>query len=291
MGFEMVSPFRWQGQEDGEGVSFLPTSVGYDFLELMNLEIKEGRNFDRRIASDTAAFMVNETALRQMNMKDPIGKWISAWDKRGTIIAVLKDYHTHSLHDPIKPLIVDVKEFLSFGLVLIKTEPGKTKEALASMEEVFKEVNPDFPLNYKFVDQEYAQLYSSELVISRLSNAFAALAIAISCMGLLGLAMFAAEQRIKEIGIRKVLGASISSILNLFSKSFLQLVGIAFVVATPIAWWLMDSWLKGFAYRVELAWWIFVGTGIITTLVALLTISLQAVKTALSDPVKALRSE
>lgn len=291
MGFEMVSPFRWQGQEDGEGVSFLPTSVGYDFLELMNLEIKEGRNFDRRIASDTAAFMVNETALRQMNMKDPIGKWISAWTKRGPIIAILKDYHTHSLHDPIKPLIVDVKEFLSFGLVLIKTEPGKTKEALASMEKIFKEVNPTFPLNYKFVDQEYAELYSSELVISRLSNVFAVLAIVISCMGLLGLAMFAAEQRTKEIGIRKVLGASIPSILNLFSKSFLQLVGIAFVIATPIAWWLMDSWLKGFAYRVDLTWWIFLGTGVLTTLVALLTICLQAVRTALTNPVKALRSE
>ncbi len=291
MGFEMASPFQWQGKVAGEGVSFLPTSVGYDFIELMNLKIKEGRNFDRNIASDTAAFMINETALKQMGISNPIGKWISAWAKRGHIIAVLEDYHTHSLHDPIKPLIVDVKEFLNFGLILIKTKPGQTQEALASMEKSFREVNPNYPLNYKIVDDEYTALYHSELVISRLSNAFAALAIVISCLGLLGLAMFAAEQRMKEVGIRKVLGASITSILNLFSKSFLQLIGIAFLLATPISWYLMNSWLKGFAYRVDLAWWIFLGTGIITGLVALLTISIQAIKTAISNPVNALRSE
>lgn len=291
MGFEMASPFKWQGQQKNESVGFLPTSVGFDFLDIMNLKIKEGRNFDRRITSDTAAFMVNETALKQMNLSDPIGKWISAWDKRGHIIAVLEDYHTHSLHDPIKPLIVDVKEDLNFGLILIKTKPGETVEALSSMEDVFQELNPNYPLNYKFVDDEYAALYQSETVISTLSNAFSTLAIIISCLGLLGLAMFAAELRVKEVGIRKVLGASISSIVHLFSKSFLQLVAISFLIATPVSWWLMSNWLEGFAYRVELSWWIFLTTGVFTVLLALLTISFQAIKTALSNPVNALRSE
>lgn len=141
------------------------------------------------------------------------------------------------------------------------------------------------------MDQEYAALYRSEQVISSLSNAFAILAIIISCLGLLGLAMFSAEQRIKEIGIRKVLGASISDIISLFSRDFLQLVSIAIILATPIAWWLMDSWLTGFAYRINLAWWIFVGTGLLTVAIALLTISLQALKTALSNPVDSLRTE
>lgn len=291
MGFEMASPFRWQGQQKNESVGFLPTSVGFDFLEIMNLKIKEGRNFDRRMASDTTAFMVNETALKQMNLSDPIGKWISAWDKRGHIIAILEDYHTHSLHDPIKPLIVDVKEDLNFGLILVKTKSGETVEALASMEAVFQELNPNYPLNYKFVDDEYAALYQSESVISTLSNTFSALAIIISCLGLLGLAMFAAELRVKEVGIRKVLGASISSIVHLFSKNFLQLVALSFLIATPVSWWLMSNWLEDFAYRVELSWWIFLTTGVFTVLLALLTISFQAIKTAISNPVNALRSE
>lgn len=291
MGFEMASPFQWQGQDKNESVGFLPTSVGYDFLKIMDLKIKEGRDFDRRISGDSIAFMVNETALKQMNMSEPLGKWISAWGKRGPIIAVLKDYHTHSLRDPIKPLIVDVKEDLDFGLILVKTKPGETVEALASMEQVFREINPNYPLSYTFIDDEYAALYDSENVINMLSNAFAALAIIISCLGLLGLAMFAAELRVKEMGIRKVLGASVSSILHLFSKSFLQLIAIAFLIAAPISWWLMNNWLNGFAYRVELSWWIFLATGIFTSLMALLTIGLQAVKTALSDPIHALRSE
>ncbi len=291
MGFEMASPFKWQGQEKSETVGFLPTSVGFDFLEIMDLKIKEGRNFDRQISSDSVAFMVNETALKQMNMSDPLGKWISAWGKRGPIIAVLKDYHTHSLRDPIKPLIVDVKEDLDFGLILVKTQPGATLEALASMEKIFSEINPNYPLSYSFIDEEYGALYSSEAVVNTLSNVFAVLAILISCLGLLGLAMFAAELRVKEMGIRKVLGASISSIVQLFSGSFLQLVCIAFLLAAPLSWWLMDQWLSGFAYRVPLSWWIFIATGLFTAAMALMTIGIQAMKTALSNPIHALRSE
>ncbi|MDW3192611.1 MAG: ABC transporter permease [Cytophagales bacterium] len=291
MGFEMMPPFEWQGQAKGEGVSFLPTSVGYDFVEIMNLQIKEGRNFDRRIASDSTAFMVNEIALKQMNMTDPIGKWISAWDKRGPIIGILKDYHASSLHDPIKPLIVDVKEDLDFGLILVKTQPGATIEALSSMEKAFQEFNPNFPLAYSFVDDEYSALYNSEMIINKLSNAFASLAMVISCLGLLGLAISAAASRIKEMGIRKVLGASVSNILTLFSSGFLRLIATAFLIATPVSWWLLNTWLDGFAYRVHLSWWIFIVTGLITLVLALLTIGIQAMKTAASNPVTALRSE
>lgn len=291
MGFLIAGPFNWEGAEENTSVGFKPVSVGFDFLKIMNLGIAEGRDFSRSFGTDTSAFMINEEAVKQMGIKDPVGKWISAWDKKGQIIGVLKDYHTESLHDPITPLIVDVKEALYFGVILIKTKPGQTKEALASLEEIAKDLNPNYPLDYQFIDQEYARLYQNEQVITKLSNAFAVLAIIISCLGLLGLAMFSAERRVKEIGIRKVLGASIRSIVQLFSKDFLQLVAASFLVATPIAWFLMSEWLDSFAYRIDLAWWIFASTGLVALLVTLLTISFQAIKSAVSNPIKALRTE
>ncbi|MDN5216880.1 permease prefix domain 2-containing transporter [Fulvivirgaceae bacterium BMA12] len=291
MGFVVDNPINWEGKEENVSVGFKPVSVGFDFLKIMNLEIVDGRGFSREYATDTAAFMVNEIALKQMGIQDPIGKWVSAWDKKGHIIGILKDYHTHSLHEPIKPLIVDVKEDLYFGIIMIRTEAGKTKEALASLEKVCKDINPDYPLAYQFLDQEYEKLYRNEQAISQLSNAFAGLAVMISCLGLLGLAMFSAEQRIKEIGIRKVLGASVSSIVTLFSKDFLQLVSLSFVIAAPIAWFFVNKWLQGFAYQIDLAWWIFAATGLLTLFIALLTVSVQAIKAALSNPVNALRTE
>ncbi len=283
---------NWEGKQEGASVGFKPMSVGFDFTKIMNLDIVEGRSFSREVATDSAdAFLVNEEAVKQIGMEDPIGKWVSAWNKKGRIIGILKDYHTHSLHEPIKPLIVDVKEYEYFGVIIIRTEPGKTKEALAGLEKVYKNVNPNYPFNYKFLDQEYAKLYKSEQVISKLSNVFAGLAIAVSCLGLLGLAMFSAEQRIKEIGIRKVLGASVSNIITLFSKDFLQLVGLSFLVAAPVSWFLMNNWLQGFAYRIDLAWWIFAVSGLLALSIALLTVSFQAIKAAIANPIKSLRPE
>ena len=291
MGFEMSSPFTWEGQQEGEAVSFKPTSVGFDFVNMMGLEVVDGRGFSKEFATDTAAFMVNETALRQMGMENPLGKRISAWNKHGHIIGILKDYHISSLHEEIKPLIVDVKEDLGFGIIMVKTHPGQTKEALKSLELANAEINPNYPLAYEFMDQEYAQMYESEAIVSKLSNVFALLAILISCLGLLGLAMFSAEHRTKEIGIRKVLGASISSIVAMFSKEFVELVLISFIIAAPIAWYLMDSWLQGFAYSISLAWWIFALTGASAVLIALLTVSFQTMRAALRNPVRSLRAE
>ncbi|MEQ9443656.1 MAG: permease prefix domain 2-containing transporter [Cyclobacteriaceae bacterium] len=292
MGFEIAGPIDWEGKQEGTVVSFKPFSVGFDFTKIMKLEIVEGRDFSRQIATDSAeAFMVNEEAVKQMGMKDPIGKWVSAWDKKGRIIGILKDYHTHSLHESIKPIIVDVKEYEYFGVVLIRTEPGKTREALAALENVYQEINPNYPFDYQFLDQEYAKLYQSEQVIAKLSNVFALLAIVVSCLGLLGLAIFSAEQRIKEIGIRKVLGASVSSIVTLFSKDFLQLVGISFMVAAPLSWFFSREWLQSFAYRIAIQWWIFAAAGLLVLLVALLTVSWQSIKAALANPVDSLRNE
>jgi putative ABC transport system permease protein len=292
MDFEEDGAINWEGKTKNDHVGFKPASVGLDFIRLMNLKTVQGRPFSSLNPTDSSdAFMINETAVRQMGLKDPIGKWVSAWKKRGHIIGVLKDYHTRSLHEPIKPVILDVKEFEYFGVIMVRTNPGQTPQALASLEKAYKAVNPNYAFAYQFVDDEYRKMYNSEQIISRLSILFAVLAILISCLGLLGLVMFAAEQRVKEIGIRKVLGASLGQIVSLFARDFLQLVTIAFLIAGPFAWYAMNSWLHDFAYRIAISWWIFALAGLSALLIALLTVSHQALRAAMANPVKSLRSE
>lgn len=283
---------QWEGKEKNASVGFKPASVGFDFIKIMNLKVADGRDFSKSFATDSAdAFMVNEEAVRQMGMKDPIGKWISAWNKKGHIIGILKDYHTNTLREPIKPLILDVKEYEYFGVIIVRLEPGKAREALASLEAVCREVNPNYPFAFQFLDQEYDKLYRTEKVITKLTNVFALLGVAISCLGLLGLVMLAAEQRTKEIGIRKVLGATVANIVNLLSKEFLVLVTVSFLIAAPMAGYFMDQWLQGFAYKIELSWWIFGLAGASSLIIALLTISIQAFQSAIRNPVNALRNE
>lgn len=256
----------------------------------MNLEVVDGRGFIRTPA-DTSAFMINEEAVKQMGITDPIGKWISAWKKKGRIIGILKNYHTNSLHQPIMPLIIDVKEDLDFGVIMIKTEAGKTREAIASIGKVYKEVNPNYAFAYQFLDTEYGKLYHNEQVIATLSNLFSGLAIMISCLGLLGLVMFSAQQRTKEIGIRKVLGATVTNILYLISKDFLLLVIISFIIAAPVAGYLLTEWLQGFAFKIPLSWWIFAMAGGISLAFAAATISVQALRASLTNPTESLRNE
>jgi ABC-type antimicrobial peptide transport system permease subunit len=283
---------RWEGKVKRSSAGFKPMSVGFDFLKIMDLKVVEGRGFSKEFMTDSIdAFMVNEEAVKEMGIKDPIGKWVSAWKKKGKIIGVLKNYHTHSLHEPIKPLIIDVKEYEYFGVMLVRTEPGKTKEALASLEKVYKDINPNYPFGYQFMDQEYDKLYRNEQVVAKLSNAFAILAIMISCLGLLGLVMLSAEQRTKEFGIRKVLGATVTNIINLLSQDFLKLIVIAFCIAAPLAGYFMNVWLQGFAFRIPLSWWIFAVSGGVALMIAMITISVQAVQSAVTNPVKSLRSE
>lgn len=282
---------NWEGKGD-ISVGFKPASVGYDFVNIMNLEISEGRGFSKSFATDSAdAFMVNEEAVKQMGMKEPVGKWISAWNKKGHIIGVLKDYHVSSLREPIKPLVIDVKEYEYFGVIMVRFEPGKLAEGLSSLERVCKDINPSYPFAFQFMDDEYNRLYHTEQVITRLTNTFAVLGFVISCLGLLGLAMFTAEQRTKEISIRKVLGANIASIVNLLSRDFVVLVAIAFVIAAPLGGYFMNQWLQGFAYRIDLGWWIFAVAGATALLISLITISIQAIQSAVMSPVKSLRSE
>jgi ABC-type antimicrobial peptide transport system permease subunit len=292
MDFVVYDDVKWQGKEKNASVGFKPASVGFDFLKIMDLKVAEGRGFDSTHPTDsTDAFMVNEEAVKEMGLKDPIGKWISAWNKKGHIIGVLKDFHTQSLHEPIKPIVFDIKEYEYFGVIIARTKPGMTREAVASLAKLYQEINPNFAFAYQFADEEYTKLYNSEILISKLSILFSVLAIVISCMGLLGLVMYSAEQRMKEISMRKVLGASLPQIITLFSRDFMKLVVIAFVIAGPLAWYAMNSWLQDFAYKLPLSWWIFAISGLIAILIALFTISIQAFKAARTNPVVSLRSE
>jgi putative ABC transport system permease protein len=269
---------------------FTQVSVGYDFLKTMKLQLAAGREFSKDFPVDTANFILNETAAKETGYKDPIGRPFRLFGQPGTIIGVVKDFHFHSLHEQIGPIVLRSGEKTP-GAILVRTQPGKTREAMTSLTNLSKQLNPAFPPTFYFVDEEYQKLYNSEQIINKLSDAFAFLAIFISCLGLLGLAMFTAEQRIKEIGIRKVLGASVSSLFGLLSQEFLVLIVIALLIATPITWYAMNKWLQGFAYRTPLQWWVFVISGGLIVLIALATISFQAIKAALVNPIKSLRSE
>jgi hypothetical protein len=257
----------------------------------MGLQIVEGRNFSREMATDSTNYLVNEEAVKYMGMDDPIGKTFSLQGQTGKIIGVVKNFHVQSLHQPIEPLVLALREKSRFGFILVRTEAGKTKEALESLQKVAKQINPNFPFNYHFVDEEYAQLYKSEQVVSKLAYAFAFLAIAISCLGLLGLALFMAEQRRKEVGIRKVLGATAGSIVAMFSKDFLKLVCLSFLISLPIAYMSMSKWLENYAYQIKLSPSLFAIAGGLVLFIALLTVIFQAIKTALANPVKSLRNE
>lgn len=280
---------EWQGKTPGTSISFSDASVGYDFIRTCKLNMVAGRDFSKTFATDSDAYIINETAASRLGYADPIGKPITMWGNKGKIIGVVKDFHFSSLHDQIKPLILRFGG--NYGSILVRTMPGKTKEALASLQTVAKQLNPDFQFTYTFSDDDYSKLYNSEQIVSKLSDGFAFLAIFISCLGLLGLAMFTAEQRLKEIGIRKVLGASVGSLFTLLSSEFLLLVIVALLIATPVAWFGMNKWIQNFAYHTPIQWWIFALSGGIIILIALATVSLQAIKAALVNPIKSLRSE
>lgn len=282
---------KWEGKDPNLNVEFNQISVGYDFAATLKLKMAAGRDYSRDFTTDTSNYLINEAALKRIGYKDPIGKPLTMWGKNGKIIGVMKDFHFNSLHDLIYPLIVRLREKEDYGDIMVRTKPGETKQALLSMETLCKELNPNFTFSYAFSDEEYQKLYNNEQVAGKLSNVFAFLAIFISCLGLLGLAMFTAEQRVKEISIRKVLGASVGSLFTLLSKEFLVLVVIALVISSPLAWYLMYKWLQNYNYRTGIDWWVFVLSSVVSIVIALMTVSFQSLKAALVNPVKSLRSE
>jgi len=282
---------EWEGKDPNSDIQFTQSAVGYDFIKTMHLQLAQGRDFSKDFATDSVGYIINESALKRIAYKDPIGKPLTFWQKKGTIIGVLKDFHFNSLHVPINPIVLRLGENIGWGAAIVRTETSKTKEALVNLEKVCKNLNPKFPFTYKFSDEEYQKLYKSEQVVSHLARYFAFLAIFISCLGLLGLVIFTAEQRTREIGIRKVLGATVSNVVGLLSKDFLKLVFIANLISWPLGWWAMSKWLQNFEYRTAINWWVFVLAGFAAVLIALVTTSFQAIKAAIANPVKSLRSE
>ena len=282
----------WPGKDTTQRMLFNVNPVGFDFVKTMGIKLLDGRDFNPQFGTDTSNYLINEAAARKIGYKDPVGKELTMWRKKGRIIGLMKDFHIGSLHVAIEPLIINLQSKKeNWGAALILTEAGKTKQAIASIEKVYKQYNPGFPFKYRFADEEFGNLYKAETVVSKLSNYFAFLAIFISCLGLFGLAAFTAEQRTKEIGVRKVLGASVTNLVGMLSMDFVKLVAIAALIAFPIASYFLQSWLEKYAYRIEMEWWYFLVAGIAALLIALFTVSFQAIKAALMNPVKSLRGE
>ena len=282
---------EWDGKDPNSKPMFTQASIGYDFIKTMNIKILEGRDFSKDFPTDTVGYILNEEALKKIGFKNPIGSPLTFWNKKGKVVGLVKDFHFNSLHVPVNALVLRLGETDEYGSILVKTKAGQTKQALASLEKLCTRLNPKFPFSYQFSDEEYQKLYTSELMVGKLSYCFSILAIFISCLGLLGLAMFTAEQRTREIGIRKVLGASISSLFRLLSKEFIILVCIALMIAMPVAWYSMNKWLDDFAYKTPITWWMFLVAGFAAICITLFTVSFQAVKAALANPINSLRSE
>lgn len=275
--------------------------VDPDYLSVYKIPIVAGRNFSQDYGTDNAkAYIINESLARELLKEKPkasfetlLGKQFGfgGMDSTGTIVGIARDFNFNSLHHKIETLtILDQKDW-GYSEVSVRINGSKAKEAIAFMQATWDKINPGQTFEYKFLDDHFKELYQADSQVSTIVSILAALAIVISCLGLFGLASYAAEKRVKEIGIRKVLGASVAGIVQLLSKDFLKLVLISNLIAWPIAWLVLHKWLQDFAYRVEIVWWVFLIAGIAALLIALLTVSFQAIKAALSNPVKSLRSE
>ena len=278
------------------GFSMQEWTVDYDYINTLGMELIAGRNFSKDFGTDSLAVILNETTARDLGYEDPIGKPVySIFDtddagvKKYTIIGVVKDFHFESLKRDIGKLGLFLRR--STGTASFKINAANAPQVIKTAEQKWKALSPQMPFNYKFLDAEFNHVYDAEQRVGTIALSFAILAILIACLGLFGLAAYIAEQRTKEIGIRKVLGASASSLVTMLSKDFLKLVLISSIIAFPLAWWSMRSWLQDFAYRIDISWWVFVAAGVIAILIALVTVSFQAIKAAMANPVKSLRTE
>ena len=287
--------FDWEGKDPERRVDLVFAGVDYGFFETLNLKIKEGRPFSKEVASDErGGYILNESAIRKIGLENPVGKRFAIRKREGTIVGVVKDAHFRSFHHEIEPrvfFIVDMTHAEDAGLVMIRIFGAKTEEALSHIEHVWRDINPVSPFEYHFLDQTYDQLYKSERRIGTIFNLFTALAIFISCLGLFGLASFMAEQRTKEIGIRKVLGASAPKIILLLTKEFTKWVLVANLIAWPVAYFVMKNLLQSYVYRTAIGIDIFILSGLIALTIALFTVSYQALKAARSNPADSLRYE
>ncbi len=281
----------WEGKAPGIAAPVGFVTVSHDYGRTIGWQIKEGRDFSRSFPTDTGALILNEAAVKLMGLKHPIGKMIQAGGEPHMIIGVVKDMVMASPYTPVQPVVFSL-QYGVYNALTVRVNPAMPlRTALAGIAGVFKKFNPEGPFDFTFADELYARKFSDEERIARLTTVFAVLAVFISCLGILGLAAFLAEQRTKEIGIRKVMGATVSGILLLLSKDFVKLVMIALLVAAPLTWYFMQMWLDHYAYHTPVSVWLFIVTGAGTILITLLTVGYQSAKAALMNPAKSLRTE
>jgi putative ABC transport system permease protein len=285
---------EWKNIHDANPLVMETTHIDDNFLDMLGVQFFAGRNFSKDFASDSSNYIVNEEAVRLMGLENPVGAEFSLYGKQGTIVGVIRDTYFQSLHEKIKPqlfhLYRDESADSYFSALFFKIS-GDTKEALTHVENIWFKNNPGIPFEYHFLDQDYKKLYEADNRIARMMNLFTLLAVFIACMGLFGQAVIAAENKIKEIGIRKVIGARASEIIWMLNKDFIRWVVIAFVVSCPVAWFAMNKWLQNFAYKTTISWWIFAIACVLAVLVALLTVSWQSWRAASRNPVESLRYE
>lgn len=283
--------FKWQGKDPNLAVDFPNNGVSYEYGHVMNWEIVQGRDFSREHATDSLAFIINESAARFLGFEKPIGEILTWNDKPYTIVGIVKDMIIESPYEPVRPSLWHITRN-DENLVIIRVSPdASTQDAIAAIEGVWKKYDPATPFEYRFVDDDYAEKFSDEERIGKLASFFAILAIFISCLGIFGLASFVAEQRTKELGVRKVLGASVVSLWRLLAKDFLVLVTVSFVISMPVAFYFMAQWLEKYTYRTTITWWIFAASGAGALIITLGTVSYQSIRAAMANPVNSLRSE
>lgn len=282
----------WPNKPENSAISFKLFRCDEGFIPTMNIELLAGRNFSDA-GNDTANYIINKKAMEVMGLtsENVIGTDLEVWYGKGKIVGLTDDFHNDNLRKGIEPLIFLYSADLGSHYFIKADGRTSIKETLAAIASTYKKHNPDYPFEYSFLDEAFEKEYRTEAVIGKLSLSFTGIAMLISCLGLFGLASFAAERRTKELGIRKVLGASVSGIVSLLSKDFLKLVLIALVIASPIAWWAMNKWLEDFTYRIEVQWWMFAVAGFAAVVIALLTVSWQAIRAAVANPVDSLRDE
>lgn len=285
---------EWSGKQSDQKVLFDIFGAGFDFTKTAGLQLVAGREFSPEFPADTAGstVMINESAAAIMNLKEPVGTVIKWGGNPQTIIGVFKDFVLGSPYHKTQPMITPFIRGNGAYALTLRLNPAKSvSQCMEGINAALKSINPSYPPEIQFVDSNFANKFANERLLATLANLFGALAIIISSLGLFGLAAYAAEQRVKEIGVRKVLGASVLNITSLLSKDFIRLVAIAIVIAVPVSVWVLSNWLRNYEFHIALSWWFFAAAGIITILIATLTVSYQAIKAAMANPIRSLRSE
>ncbi|RZM29369.1 MAG: ABC transporter permease [Pedobacter sp.] len=282
--------FSWEGRDPKEVIKFQRADVDAGLIETLGIQIAAGRSFSKKFTADTSKIIINKAGIKVMRLKNPVGKTFTLWGEEMQIIGVIKDFHFESMHQQIKPMFIRYKP-TGTNRIMVKIAPGKAREALAGLAEFNEAYNPGFPLDYKFLDQDFQAQYVAENRVGLLSGYFAGLAVLISCLGLFGLAAFTAERRFKEIGIRKVLGATNLSVVYILSRDFTRPVLIGIFIALPFGYIFSRIWLDSFAYKIDLQLWFFMAAGLMALFISVITVIFQAYKAASINPVQAIRAD